>query len=282
MTEIVIVPAWKRPAFLLATLRRLAEADDSRVHFWIALDRGHSKEVAQVARQFAARVGPRVRLLGKYHYYRGNSFNVLATYREALKYEPEIIHLVEEDVFVGVDYFDFHRSAHKLAPGVFAVSACRNQNYADDPAPDADAIYLNHQYQSVGVSFRPNMLTMILPHLTEMYFKEPVKYCRRKFPKTRIPVANAEQDGLLNRIAEAAGLPVAYPTRPRAYHAGFFGYHRKGAALHGTIEHQADSLLMMTTADLNAAAFSYPDHQAVDLDAYTGDVTRVISWPDQH
>lgn len=280
MTEIVIIPAWKRPAFLLACLRRLALAHDWNLQYWITLDRGHSREVAQVAQQFASQMGDDcVRILGKRHYYRGNSYNILETYREAIDYGPELVHLVEEDVFVGVDYFEFHRSAHKVAPNVFAVSAARNQNYREDPPADLDALYLNNQYQSVAVSFRPAMLALAKPHMIPRYYKTPVEYCRAKFRSSRIPPANAEQDGLLNRIVEAGGLNVAYAARPRAYHAGFVGYHRKGATLTGHVHDQADQLLAMTTEQMNAAAHSYPDHSVVALDDCTGEVSRIITWP---
>jgi hypothetical protein len=280
MTEIVIIPAWRRPAFLLAALRRLVIADDPSLKFWITLDRGYSHEVAHVANDFVARMGVhRVRVMKRMHAYRGNSFNILQCYGEAIECKPELIHLVEEDVFVGADYFDFHRSAHALATHAFAVSLCRNQNYDHDPEPIPDAVYLSSQYQSIGVSFRPERLSLMLPHMTREYFRDPVKYCRRHFPRTKIPAANAEQDGLINRIVEAQGLPVVYATRPRAYHAGFVGYHRKGATLSGTIHDQADQLLAMTSEQMNAAAHSYPDHQVVELDARPGAAERVIFWP---
>jgi hypothetical protein len=278
--EIVIVPAWRRPAFLLAALQRLEMADDGCLEYWLALDRRHSRPVAGVAERWMRRLGRRrVRILPRVHAYQGNSFNVLQCYREALDAGPDLVHLVEEDVFVGVDYFDFHRSAHQLCPEAFAVSLCRNQNYTADPPPLEDAVYLGWQYQSIGVSFRPGQLARVLPHIRPQYFRNPVAYCRLHFRGSQIPPTNAEQDGLINRIVESERLKVAYAARPRAYHAGFVGYHRSGATLAGSIEDQAAQLLAMTTEQLNAAAHSYPDHQAVDLSARPGQATQVISWP---
>lgn len=280
MSEIVIVPAWRRPAFLLAALRRLALADDNCLRYWISLDRGFNREVFKIAYEFSVQMGrDRVRIIKRAHAYPGNSYNVLQAYAEAIKAGSRLIHLVEEDVFVGVDYFDFHRSAHEMAPEAFAVSVCRNQNFAHDPHPMPDAVYLNNQYQSVGVSFRPEMLAIIVPHMTRDYFRDPVGYCRKTFPHTTIAPANAEQDGLLNRLVEAGQLKVAYAARPRAYHAGFVGYHRAGAKLSGSTQSQADQLLAMNTEQMNTAAHSYPDHQVVDLDARLGVASRVISWP---
>lgn len=277
--EIVIVPAWRRPDFLLAALRRLEIADDGNQEYWIALDRRHDQRVNLVARAFTQRHGARSRTLLRSHGYRGNSYNVLTSYREAVQEGPDFIHLVEEDIFVSRDYFSFHRAAHALRPDVFAVSAARNQNHVGDPDPDPEALYACSQYQSLGVSFRPERLLAVLAHATPAYLRDPVTYCRRQFPRTQIPAANAEQDGLINRVVEAARAEVLYPALPRAYHAGFVGYHRKGLTLLGTVEQRADKLLAMTTEEMNAAAHSYPDHQVVDLDAHTPPPTRMIAWP---
>lgn len=281
--EIIIVPAWRRPAFLLATLRRLDIAinGDRSVKIMIALDRRHDQATAKVARDFQwlpdhrQRVGVHER----HHPYRGNSYNVLQSYREMLTLNADLIHLVEEDVLVGADYLQFHRAAHALAPDALAVSAARNQNHPHDPEPDPSALYLGPQYQSIAVSFRPERLAPVMAHAVPSYFSDPIGYCRRHFRRSRIPVGNAEQDGLINRVAEQSGARIAYPALPRAYHAGFVGYHRKGEVLTGSISEQADQILAMDSARMNAAAHSYPDHQVVDLDARHGEPTRMIAWP---
>jgi hypothetical protein len=278
--EIVIVPAWRRPDFFEATLRRLRIADEGTQHFWLALDRQHHRDVNRLAWDFLNTMERgRVRVIPRTHPYRGNSYNVLTTYREALTFQPELVHLVEEDVFVGADYFAFHRASHELAPDAFAVSAARNQSYATDPDPISSVLYLDQAYQSIGVSFRPERLAPALTHAVPAYFANPIDYCERAFPRSRIPRGNAEQDGLLNRCAEDWGAKTVYAFRPRAYHAGFVGYHRKGEALQGSVSARADRLLTMGTAELNRSAYSYPDHRAVDLDAPLDTPWLVMAWP---
>lgn len=278
--DVVIVPVWRRAGFLAATLRRLLSTDDGAVRYLISADRRADRAVLDVARRFTLRLGlTRAGMVTRAHAYRGNSYNVLTSYTEALTLGPDLVHLVEEDVFVGADYLDAHRAAHRIAPDAFAVSVARNQNAHGDPTPDPGAVYLHGSYQSVAVSFRPDMLAAILPHVTPAYFRDPVTYCRRTWPRTTIPAGHAEQDGLIHRIIEARGAMVAYAALPRAYHAGFQGYHRKGLKLVGTPDQQADRLLAMGTAELNAAAHSYPDHQAVDLDARPGEIRSVMVWP---
>lgn len=282
MSELVIVPAWRRPDFLLASLRRLLVANDRQQRYWVCLDRGFSREVVQVADQFVRQMGPsRAQIRRKSHRYKGNSYNVLMSYREALAAGADLVHLVEEDILVAGDYFDFHRRAHDLMPDSFAVSACRNQQFAPgvDPPDLHDAVYGHVSYQSIGVSFQPDRLARVVEHAVRSYFNNPVGYCRRHWPNSNIAPANAEQDGLIHRMIEADNANTVYPASPRAYHAGFIGYHRKGEQPPGNVDERADRILAMTTDEMNAAAHSYPDHAVVDLDADRKPVTQVISWP---
>lgn len=278
------MPAWRRPDFLHATLTRLAAADDPALRYLIALDRGFAHAALQVVHRFTTRVGPdRVSVVRRVrHRYRGNSFNVLTGYREALAHDPTLVHLVEEDVLVAADYFDFHRRAHDLAPDVFAVSGCRNQQFlaGHDPPPDPDAAYLHRSYQSIGVSFRPARLAEVLIHATRAYLIDPIRYCRTHFPGSAIFPGNAEQDGLAHRVLEAGGRSTLYPALPRAYHCGFMGYHRRGTPLTGGIFERGERLLTMTAEDLNGHALTYPDHTVVPLDVPgRPPLGRLISWP---
>lgn len=281
MSELVIVTAWRRPDFLSACLQRLLAADDGRQRYTISFDRGFARECANVAVAFTRRLGGRANIRRRSHRYRGNSFNVLTSYREAVAVGPDLVHLVEDDVFVSADYFEFHRRAHQLAPNAFSVSACRNQQYPPEhnPPDEQDAVYTHVSYQSIGVSFRTEPLAQVVRHARHEYFAHPVAYCRRRWPGSAINPNNAEQDGLIHRMIEASGRPTVYPFSPRAYHAGFVGYHRNGTPPVGTVEERAATLLRMTTAELNAAAHSYPDHIAVDLDAERKPVDRVTMWP---
>lgn len=281
-SELVITPAWRRADFLSAALQRLALADDGKRRYWVCLDRGFSREVLPVATEFVNRVGARrAQIRRRSHRYKGNSYNVLTAYREVLATRADLIHLVEEDVFVGSDYFEAHRDAHALMPDAFSVSACRNQQFPPgvDPPDDDTAAYGHVSYQSIGVSFRTSRVEEVVRMATRSYFTNPVAYCRKHWPNSAINPANAEQDGLIHRMIEAASAETAYLAVPRAYHAGFVGYHRRGLKLAGSVGDRAARLLSMTTAELNDAAHSYPDHQAVDLDAPRKPVSQVIAWP---
>lgn len=281
MKEIVIVPAWRRPAFLLAALNRLAAADDGAPEYWICLDRGHSDDVAAVADEFRGVLPGRVRIGLRDHGYRGNSYNVLTSFRNAVDEGADLVHLVEEDILVGADYFDFHRRAHELAPDAFSVSACRNQYYplGEQPPYDETAIYLHRSYQSIGVSLKAARLRQVMGHAHPAYFYNQVGYCKRAFPRSKINPSHAEQDGLIHRIIEKQGSATAYASVPRAYHVGFTGYHRNGEMPSGTILEQARAIVGMGADELNRRAQSYPDHNTIPLDGERAPVTRLVEWP---
>lgn len=286
--ELVIVTAWRRPAFLWASLTRIMACMPSDVRVVVSLDEGYHSEVGWVAERLSSTVdNGRIQINvrdGGHRRYRGNSHNVIEAYRDAIatEPEPELVHLIEDDVFIGYDYFDFHRRAHSLAPGAFSVSACRNQNFpiGADPAPDDTAVYSHGSYQSLGVSFRPEVLRSALEGVGWDYYVDMVGWCSRRFPNSAIPAGHAEQDGLLNRFREEAGMSTVYGATPRAYHAGFTGYNRKGAKILGSSTSDVGKqLLAMDARMLNGHAHTHKDHTTIDLDGDRASVSRLIEWP---
>jgi hypothetical protein len=290
--QLVIVPAWRRPEFLWACLQRLQIADRPHLRYLITQDRGHTYEVSRIAVQFRKRLGAnRVTVASRRHSYAGNSFNVLESYREAVferGTEPGLIHLVEEDILVGVDYFDYHDQAHALHPDAFAVSACRNQQYpvGTDPQPDPTAVYPHLSYQSLGVSFRPGVVRRFAVHAARPYYRSPGAYCKSAFPDSLIPAGHCEQDGLINRVREHGGWSTIYPVVPRAYHAGFYGYNRRGGWAESPdrpnerSERRGARLLAMAGDVLNRRARHYKDFATTPLDENRPAVTHTIRWPE--
>lgn len=288
MTQVVIVPAWQRPEFLRACLYRLSVADRPHIHYLISLDRGHTPEVSQVADWFRDSVTGgthRVTVMRRVnHPYRGNSYNVLEAYRHAYNMAPTLIHLVEEDIFVGADYFDYHDDAHQMHPHAFCVSAVRNQAWPPGTEPPADdtAVYAHTSYQSLGVSFRPGIVRRFLLHAKPGYYSNSSRYLRSRFPRSSIPAGHSEQDGLINRVREQWGEVTIYPHSPRAYHAGYFGYNRRGhwngPGADGSIDERAGVLLRMSAEQLNVRARHYPDFTTIDLDQERERVSRTIHW----
>jgi hypothetical protein len=268
MREIVIIPAWRRPDFLTACLSRLDLSDDGERLYLISLDRKHTAPVVEAADSFAGILGPkRVRIVKREHNYdESNSFNTLRAYGDAVEWGADLIYLVEDDVFTGLDFFTAHRQAHELLPDVFAVGGC---NFF--PGTDPAALNIQYPYHSLGVSFRPDVLKEhVLPHATVRYFANRSRYCEEKFGSS----GHWDQDGLIEAVRRSTGRRFAVMDVPRAYHAGYTGYSRVGnhflkpeETCRTHIVEAAAKLLRMSSADLNARALFDKDHQTVDLSA---------------
>jgi hypothetical protein len=107
---------------------------------------------------------------------------------------------------------------------------------------------------------------MIVRHEKSEYYENMVGYCQKLWPESSIPPGHAEQDGLINRIRETLKGQTVYPEKPRAFHAGFHGYNRKGGKLTGTVQQRSAKILSMSSEEMNALAYSMKDHEVIDLD----------------
>jgi hypothetical protein len=207
-----------------------------------------------------------------------NNFNTLESYRDAVNSGAELIYLVEEDIFTGIDFFDAHQQAHALVPDAFAVGGCNMF-----PGKDEHAVHNRHPYHSLGVSWRPEVLTeFVLPHATGLYYGHRQKYCQERFGTT----GHWDQDGLIEAVRRMNDKKFTVMDVPRAYHAGYTGYSRLGThfldpaeTCENHIIEAASKLLLMTTEQLNDRATFDKDHQTVPLDARRGPITRVLGEP---
>lgn len=248
---------------LHACLTRLSKAATDDVRVVVSLDRKGTLDCRQVAESFRTSFASIYLRVMNHHQFHGNSYNVLSGVKDCLKLDGDLIHVVEDDIMVSLGYFAYHEAAHQAAPEAFAVSACRNQNLQGEPPA---AAYRHPSYQSLGVSFRPDIAQRAVAHEKPLYYGDMVNYCRRLFPSSQIPPGHAEQDGLFNRIREQGRGETVYPAQPRAFHAGFYGYNRSGRKLAGSIERRSEKILSMTSEEMNAFADQMKDHEVIDLD----------------
>lgn len=248
---------------LHACLTRLSKAATDDVRVVVSLDRKGTLECRQVAEAFKTSFAQIYLRVMNHHQFHGNSYNVLSGVKDCVKLDGDLIHVIEDDIMVSLGYFAYHEAAHEAAPDAFAVSACRNQNLQGD-APGA--AYRHASYQSLGVSFRPDIARQAVAHEKPAYYGDMVNYCRRLFPGSEIPPGHAEQDGLFNRIREQGHGVTVYPAQPRAFHAGFYGYNRTGRKLSGSIARRSEKILSMTSDEMNDLAEQMKDHEVIDLD----------------
>lgn len=282
--DIVVVPLWQRAGFTEACLTRLAKAMDDQVKVRFCLDFGFSKDVEKAARQFASKF-PGTEITAREVDYPTGTFNVLSGMAEALKVSSadDRIHVLEEDILIGTDFFDFHRRAHKLAPDAYSVSGCTNSflTRETNPRPVQDAVYLSGAFQVWGSSYRPEQVEQILSRVRPDYFEDMHGACVAEFGEASALRTGPLYDGVMAMNLAELGKHVVFPYAARAYHAGFEGlsFKGQGPAVTGTPKQQAKQILAMNEEELSGRS-TYPNawFPIVDLDAERAPVTRVVDF----
>lgn len=281
--DFVVVPLWRRAGFAEACLRRLGAAMDGGVRILLSLDCGHDKDTLAVAEQFVRERPGRASLTVRDLDYQSGSYNVFSGMREALDWTgpDDLIHVLEEDILVGVDYFTYHRTAHAVAPGIYSVSACENIFQPDSWVlpQEPGSIYTSGAFQVWGSSYRRSRVEKILARLRPQYFEDMHGAMVEEFGEENTARTGSLYDGVMaNDIASQRGMCMAFPLMPRAYHAGFEGlsYGPASDALSGTPVEQADRILAMTGEELQAlSTLPGARFRTVDLDVPLGPVRQV-------
>ncbi|HLK70577.1 MAG TPA: hypothetical protein VKT19_01375 [Steroidobacteraceae bacterium] len=234
--DVVLIPCWRRPEFLWHCLDNLSRAEGAgQLHVLFRADTGHDPAIHEVVAEFAPRFASHeINEPVRCPYKRTRqSANVLGGYLLAAQLSRRYVFMIEEDVMVARDFLRWHYAVHAAQPRLFCSIGTRNTNRQVPDSAEPEIYYLTSQdYCSLGVCFERSVInTLIAPHVTRAYFAHPRRYCAREFPASRIGLGYVEQDGLIRRVQEreAASRLIAYPYRPRGFHAGFIGYHRPGS-----------------------------------------------------
>jgi hypothetical protein len=232
--DVVVLPCWRRPEFLWHCLDNISRADDaSDLVLHIRPDTGYAPENLEVVRSFSDRIeNIEIQWPTPAAFRRTKqSANVLLGYLRAAAQARRYVFLIEEDVMVGRDFFRWHRAVQAAASRtLFCSIASKNTNRRLTLAQQTEDFYLSSgDFCSIGVCFDKRVLQQRLaPHVNMSYMRSPKKYIRRHFPASQIGLGFVEQDGLIRRIQQQSGNPIAWPSVPRAFHAGFYGYNRPG------------------------------------------------------
>ena len=230
MKGIVLIPAFDRPAFLQICVDHILRADEADQYRYIfALDSGHDRKNYDVIKAFPlnhAILERKTKIIG----IAKQSNNVLMGMKCALENcDGGTIHYIEDDVFIGKDYFTFTEEVLRRQPGVLCCVASMNVNDNDPVTDDLNAYYVKqtNQYQGIGAAFNSDVYRRyVLPHICTEYVTNPRGYCATMFPLATLGLEFCEQDGLMRRIIQQNNLEVAFCHVPRCFHGGFFGYHR--------------------------------------------------------
>lgn len=223
----VIIPAYNRPEFLYLCLEHICKAKGALDRQYVfALDYGHDPMLNDVIQafpldSFVIKMPAPVNQITKQS---ANVLNAWIASAKAAK-DGEVITLIEDDVFVSEDFFHY---VDTVTPLVWASVGAVNFNNRRALNNRPDQYWIDRGvYQSIGVSFtKETILQDIEPHYTMKYLQSPAAYLEANFPHSKIGRDFIEQDGLIHRISEAGNKSVAFPQRPRCFHAGLYGKNR--------------------------------------------------------
>jgi hypothetical protein len=256
--DIVLIPTYVRPEYLQLCLFYLGQAKstDSQKEFWICADRRPDDEyrfrmlLEWQQGVFNAWKGilPELRYIqGEKHSYLGNSFNVLESYKKAYNESSvRYIYLVEDDVLVTPDFFKWHEALQEAEPATIcsiAYRCSRNHEARTDVSDPAAYFTTARDYASIGVCWRRENLGPIVEHARKEYYSDLDGYIGRTFPGNRFATDFCEQDGMIMRCLWNVRGFTSWPYVPRAYHMGWFGYHRpNGKRPDGFLAQKVDTL----------------------------------------
>jgi len=286
VTDIVVVPVWQRAGFTEACLVRLSMAMDDDVRVIVAVDCGYSEGSMQAARRFAYAFEDQTVIAVRDVDYPTGSYNVFTGMREALEKaaEGDLIHVLEEDILVGRDYFAYHRQARRLVPDAYSISACENIFLPDHVRLPSwhDSVYLSGAFQVWGSSYTPQRVEGILTRLRPNYFPEMHAAMVEEFGEENALRTGPLYDGVMANDIAQSGSYMAFPYAPRAYHAGFEGVSYGGSglpSLTGTPRQQARAILGMSEAELTArSTLPGARFRTVDLDGRREGITKIVPY----
>lgn len=262
----VLIPCHSRADMLTVCLRKIQLANKANEQFYLFLvDRGFDQEIIHTINEFP--LEKKIHYT-PYHRFRGNSYNLLEGYKIAYeKYSSELVYMVEEDIFIGKDFFDFHEKVQSQYYS-FCVSAVNCHGDGRSFPLEPNSIYCYPHYQSLGVSWRRENLKDIVKHANLKFYRHMGSYVVSEFPKSQYGNAFHEQDGLINRIREKFNDGVIYPYVPRAFHAGYKGYNRPGKDFIGSRIERANKIENASQEELNSMANIMKDIKPCSLEDY--------------
>lgn len=243
MKDVCLIPCYSRPEFLELCLKQILAAKGTEdILFLFQVDFGYNRRIDKVIDRFPLEKAVR-KTAPIPHTASKLSNNILQGYRNAWDMCNGQIFMIEEDVMIADDFFNWHRKAQEERQ-FFCSIASKNNNlnryYTFDD--DAKRYYTSHcTYQSLGVCFDAWIMEHEIMPLIDEFLRDRGKFCQKTFPNSQLGSLWSEQAGFIRRIQEAQDLPIAYPHLPRAFHAGFYGKNRSGD-IKGPEEGKADRI----------------------------------------
>lgn len=247
MRDVVIIPCYERPEFTKLCLKYLSQArgiQDKEV--WLCQDNhGGDKEAEILMAMFpVADYGfklfgwERFRHIGiEGHNTYGNSHNLINALRAAYESRAERIFLVEDDIIVAPDIFEWHEEILNTAHPFVSCATSLNRSahfqingpqVMDERIPDPSAYkQVIGPYSSHAAAFE------------RFGIGDFLKFVAKKNPTWQ---SGVEQDLLMQQFLSSSGQRSAWPVVPRAVNVGWFSYHITGRKFTGTLAEKSEEV----------------------------------------
>jgi hypothetical protein len=247
MPDLVIVPTFDRPEFLwlcLENLNEIFEGTGNTPHIWVCEDVHADKpksfttemEMLAVHREWQMKLGYKY-YATKPHTTYGNSYNVLNALQTASGNSYRYVYLIEDDVLVTSDFFAWNEAVHhRFTPWASCAGRLnRSLNFEmngreaiDESIKDVTACHSSvTAYNSWATCFSAAALQQISSMIGGY----------DDFTK------GFEQDIMIQRSIRRHKLTTIWGYTPRAFHLGWYSYHRDGGMkLYGTLEEKVTAL----------------------------------------
>lgn len=251
MKDIVIVPTFDRPEYLWMCLENLRLAHGSHAkQIWICEDVHEDKpkdfttqiDMLATIREAGQLFGrENVTYFGRApHTSYGNSHNLLQALKDSIYTDARYVYIVEDDTMVMKDFFNWHEQAQQqYQPFVTCAGRInRSLNFQmngpeaiDESQKDSMACVRSHKaYMSWATCFKREGLYWLLKHAPDKDGDDPWR-------------PGFEQDMFIQDFIRDGHNASVWPYVPRAYHMGWYSYHRTaGQKFHGTLQEKVTAL----------------------------------------
>jgi hypothetical protein len=233
--QLVLVPTYRREAYLACSLRRIRE-QDRKIKIMVVSDRGEdTPDLRMICKEFNAGL----RITPPHNFY-GNSFSLFEAFRWAYDSNFDLVILNEDDAMPHPDCLDWHRESHDLF-GSEIFAACGWVFNTDAPI-SPDARYFVPWYYSPSASLSRDSLRCIVAHANPLYYTDMVGYVRKTFAGSPLLKNEAmtlffEQDAIIQFCLMESQKLCAWNRTAKVDHVGAFGYNRTdGVEFTGTLE----------------------------------------------
>lgn len=219
MRECVVIPTYKRDALLYVCLERIRAAEPN-IEIHVFPDKGTT--AWWVYPEFGAFLHEVPE-----HEYHGNSYNMIEAIKWTHEHGYDKAFIIEDDCMVDPTFFAWARKAlDQPKPWMGKPFAACGWIYSPDAPNEDGPDVLCNWYLSVCCCLPSESLALIAKHATPEYYANMQRYCDQTFPRDYNKGSqHFEQDGLILRVANDAGLRMAWPRRARGKHIGWHGYH---------------------------------------------------------